>query len=260
DKEVIRELMYQAAKTTGIQLDSELMEKEMVKLMKVMGGEEKYYSSLKKRNIDPAIIRHDMEMQFLIHDLIKEQIEGKIDITDAEVKMLYDTNIDKFKRPKSFHTRHILIPHFSRKDLNDVGKDDMGEKQRELSEQSMKKAQKILAELQGGADFEALAKEYSKDEESANKGGDLSFIYKGIFPPEFDDAVEKLKPQEISDVVTTVAGHHIIQLIETRPPGTAPFKDVEQGIQQFLFMQNGKKRLEQYVEKLRQRANVEVLY
>ena len=66
--------------------------------------------------------------------------------------------------------------------------------------------------------------------------------------------------QEISDVVATVAGYHIIQLIETRPPDTAPFTDVKEGIQKLFFMQNGRKRLEQYVEKLRKQAKVEVLY
>ncbi|MFQ5672396.1 MAG: peptidylprolyl isomerase [Nitrospinales bacterium] len=260
DKEVIRELMYQAATAAHKEVDVAALEKEMAGLIKAMGGEEKFKKNLAKRNLEPKILRHDIEMEFLIRELIRDQIEGNVHINDDEIKKFYDDNINRFKRPESFHTRHILIPHFSKEDLRTVGKDDMGEKQKELSERSRKKAEKILADIRNGADFAALAKQYSKDVASANKGGDLDFMYKGIFPPAFDEAVAKLKPGEISDLVETPAGYHIIQLIETRPADTAPYDEVKKGIQKFLFMRNGKQRLETYVDKLRKQAKVEVLY
>ena len=78
----------------------------MASLMKLMGGEEKFNDNLKKRNINPETLRHDMEMEFFIHNLIKDQIEGSINVSDEGVKVFYDTNIEKFKRPESFHTRH----------------------------------------------------------------------------------------------------------------------------------------------------------
>jgi len=260
DKEVIRELMYQAATATHKQIDAAALEKEMADLAKAMGGEEKFKKNLAKRHLQPKTLRHDIEMEFLIRKLIRDQIEGNVHIDDAEIKKFYDDNIERFKRPESFHTRHILIPHFSSKDLKKVGKDDMGQKQKELSERARKQAEKILADIRNGADFAAMAKKYSKDAASAKKGGDLAFMYKGIFPPDFDEAVAKLKPGEISNVVETPAGYHIIQLIEIRPPDTAPYADVKEGIQKLLFMRSGKQRLETYVEKLRKQAKVEVLY
>jgi len=260
DKEVIRELMYQAATAAHKKVDTAALEKEMSGLVKAMGGEEKFKKNLAKRNLEPKILKHDIEMEFLIRELIRDQIEGNVHIEDDEIKKFYDENINRFKRPKSFHTRHILIPHFSAEDLRKVGKDDMGTKQKEMSERSRKKAANILAEIRGGADFATLAKKYSKDTASAKEGGDLGFMYKGVFPPAFDEAVDKLKAGETSDLVETPAGYHIIRLIETRPPDTASYADVKEGIQKLLFMQSGKKRLESYVEELRKQAKVEVLY
>ena len=89
------------------------------------------------------------------------------------------------------------------------------------------KAEKLLAELKGGADFAKLAKENSDDKANAEKGGDLGFSPAGRFVPEFDKAVAGLsKDKPLSDLVKTQFGWHIIQYVDKRPARTLPFEEV----------------------------------
>ena len=118
----------------------------------------------------------------------------------------------------------------------------------------------IIKELKEGADFEELAKKKSDDEYSRDNGGDLNFMYKGVFDPAYDEAVSKLKPGETSGKVTTRFGFHVIQLIEKHPPEQAPFDEMENSIQKFLFMEEAKKLAEVYIEGMRKQAKIETFF
>ena len=119
----------------------------------------------------------------------------------------YDANPERFKMPEQVQIRHILIAA--------------------ADTDAQAKAEKILADLKGGADFAALAKEYSADPGSAAKGGDLGLFAKGNMVPEFDEAAFALqKPGELSGLVKTQFGYHILQLEARRPAGVRPFEEV----------------------------------
>lgn len=119
----------------------------------------------------------------------------------------YNANRDKFQVPERVQVRHILI----------VGQDEANKAQ----------AEKLLADLKGGADFTALAKEHSADPGSAAKGGDLGLLSKGSTVPEFEEAAFALqKKGELSPVVKTKFGYHILQLEDRKPAGIRPFEEV----------------------------------
>ncbi len=131
--------------------------------------------------------------------------------SDAKLEGLarntYNANPDRFKVPEQVQIRHILI----------AGQD----------EAALAKAEKIRADLKGGADFAALAKEHSADSGSAAKGGELGLFAKGRMVPEFDEAAFALqKPGDLSDLVKTQFGYHILQLEARRPAGVRPFEEV----------------------------------
>ncbi len=128
----------------------------------------------------------------------------------------------------------------------------------------MKKArEKILEvqkELKGGTDIAELAKKYSHDEVSSDKGGDLGFFYAEGVEKSFSEAVAKLKIGEVTDVVETKFGFHLIKLTETKASEYAPFKEMEQAIQEHLFMVKARDRVADYMASLRKKAKIEILY
>jgi peptidyl-prolyl cis-trans isomerase C len=134
---------------------------------------------------------------------------------DAMALASYKSNPHRFDMPEETNARHILI----KTDTVDA----------------RNKAEKILVELKAGADFEKLAKENSQDPGTAAEGGSLGYFPSGRMVPAFEAAVSKLqKPGELSDVVETQFGYHIIRLEGRRPAGTRPFEEVKEFLRREL--------------------------
>ncbi|MBK0113245.1 peptidylprolyl isomerase [Delftia sp. S67] len=128
---------------------------------------------------------------------------------DAErlARNLYAAHPERFKTQEEVRARHILVS----------GQDDAAKA----------KAEQLLKQLRDGADFAKLAEQESADKSNASKGGDLGFFGKGKMVPAFENAAFDLKNKgDISDVVATQFGFHIIQLEERRAAGTKPFEEV----------------------------------
>ena len=168
---------------------------------------------------------------------------SKITVSDEEIKKFYDENQDKFKQPESYHASHILIG------VKPDATSDEKQKAREKAEALRKK---VLA----GEDFAALAKSESTCP-SSSKGGDLGFFGKGEMVPAFENATAALKPGEVSTVVETQFGFHIIKLIEKKDGGVVKLADAREGIQEYLKKQKVQKAVSDYVTKLKADAKIE---
>lgn len=130
---------------------------------------------------------------------------------DSVTRDIYRANPDRFKHGEQIHISHILI-------------------QGQTAE-SIARATKLLDELKAGAKFEDLAKENSQDPGSAPKGGDLGWFEKGRMVPEFEEAAFALKkPGELSGLVKTQFGYHILKLDGVREPGVSTFIEVRDGL------------------------------
>jgi peptidyl-prolyl cis-trans isomerase D len=152
--------------------------------------------------------------QVLVVD--QDKVEASLTISDKQLHDAYAASMDNFRMPERVHVRHIL--------LKTVDKSDAEKKQ------LLSKAQDILKQLKGGADFAELAKKDSQDTGSAEKGGDLGWIVRDQTLPEFNKAVFTLKPKELSEVVTTSVGYHIIQVLEREPARVKPFDEVKDSL------------------------------
>lgn len=130
------------------------------------------------------------------------------ELIDKQIRTIYKAEPERFTTPAETHARHILI----------AGQDDA----------ARAKAEKLLAELRAGADFAALAREHSADPGSAAKGGDLGFFPKGKMVPAFEKAAFALKKSgDLSPVVQTPFGFHIIRLEGHKPATVKPFDEVK---------------------------------
>ena len=125
-------------------------------------------------------------------------------------------------------------------------------------EEARKKAEEVLAKARKGEDFAALAKQYSDDPGSKDKGGEYTFSH-GQFVPEFDKAAFALKAGEISGVVETPFGFHIIRVHERRAPRTATLAEVSGQIKQFLEQGRRDQKLETFIQQVRGKSKIDIL-
>lgn len=153
--------------------------------------------------------------------VLSDAILAKMDLTNTPSDQAleqftlarYRTETQRFQKPEEIHARHILLKKGSTEALSQAGK--------------------ILAELKAGAEFEELAKQYSQDPGSAAKGGDLGFFRRGQMVPEFDAALATLrKPGELSDIIETEFGLHIIRLEERKDARAASYDEVHATLKQ----------------------------
>ena len=162
---------------------------------------------------DPAIaaalqIARDKVLSDAWMEKMDKANEPKPEAAEALARAAYKAKPERFKVDEQVHARHILV----------TGKDA----------EAKAKAEKILDDLKAGGDFAQLAKENSADKGSATKGGDLGFFTRGKMVPEFEAAAFALtKVGELSGLVESKFGFHIIQLQEKRPAGVRPFDEVK---------------------------------
>lgn len=152
----------------------------------------------------------------------------KADVTDAEAKDYYEKNSNDYMTPAEVKARHILI-------RPDPKAQDRGA----AMDTARKKADEILAELKAGADFEKLAKEYSMDPGSASQNGDLGWFERGVMITPFEDAAFSMKKGELSGVVETEFGFHIIRVDDRKDSALKPFDRVKGEIREKLAEHKG---------------------
>ncbi|WP_005036332.1 peptidylprolyl isomerase [Holophaga foetida] len=204
-----------------------------------------------KMDVAPAFQRKLAlrEQETLVQELMQrdgEALQKQIKPTDEILKAYFEANKDKFKTPEKYSARHILIGN----------KENAGAEGKGLSDEEAKaKAAKVLAELKAGKKMEDLAKEYSDDPGSKDKGGLYENISYGQFVPEFEATVKKQAPGEISEPVKTQFGYHIIQL-EKKIPGESPeFEKVKEKVKQAWMPQRQEEVFRNYIDEAKKSLN-----
>jgi len=164
------------------------------------------------------------------------QLRQGLQISDDMLKEQYQANIQQYQVPNQVHVQHILF--------RTVGKTDA-----EVEEVS-KKAEDVLKQAKEGAKFDELAKKYSEDPGSKDKGGDLSWIHQGQTVPEFEKTAFSLAPGQISDLVKTQYGFHIIKVLEKQTAHTKPFEEVKDSIRAPLLLTQADKQASDTADQL----------
>jgi peptidyl-prolyl cis-trans isomerase D len=149
------------------------------------------------------------------------QIRQNVQITDDQLKVQYQKNIQDYQVQNRVHAEHIL--------LMTVGKTDA-----EVDE-IKKKAEDVLKQAKGGAKFEDLAKKYTEDPGTKDKGGDLGWLVQGQTVAEFEKVAFSLPKGQISDLVRTQYGFHIIKVIDKETAHTKPFEEVKETLRPILL-------------------------
>jgi peptidyl-prolyl cis-trans isomerase C len=176
--------------------------------------------------------------------------ELKVNITDADAKKYYDDNPARFEKPESVRASHILLTTRDASTGAELSDEKKLAKHKEM--------EGLLKRARAGEDFAKLAKEFSEDPGSKDKGGEYTFP-RGQMVPEFEAAAFSLKTNQVSDIVTTSYGYHIIKLSEKIPAKKVAYADAAADIKEGLAQQAMQKELPDYLRKLRKEAGVEIL-
>ncbi len=153
-----------------------------------------------KRNVDLIVVE-------------EAGVAKAIQIPDEELRRIYQSSQERFRTPERVKARHIL--------LMTAGKSD------EEKAKAKAQAEDLLKQLKAGADFAALAKAHSEDSGTRDNGGDLGWIVRGQTVENFEKTAFTLKPNELSDVIVTEYGYHIIQVLDKEPARLRPFEEVK---------------------------------
>ncbi|NMC73654.1 MAG: peptidylprolyl isomerase [Geobacteraceae bacterium] len=176
--------------------------------------------------------------------LISLEVRSKIQISEKEARDYYAANPDAFQIDESFHVRQIFFKLDS-----------------QASEAERKRvaatAEKVLAEARGGADFATLARKYSQDS-SAGEGGDLGFLKKGDILPEIEATLTGMKNGDISALIRTPVGIHIMKLEEHRQGKRQTFESAKPDIEDILYKKKSEERFNQWLADLRKNASIEI--
>jgi peptidyl-prolyl cis-trans isomerase SurA len=208
--------------------------------------QESLVSALSSQGISFDQYKSQLREQLERIRLMGQEVRSKIQVGENEMKEYYDANPEKFGGEDFFRARHIFfrLPRDAKPD--DVNK-------------VLTRAMIVQQQALSGADFAALAKKYSDDPQAADNGGELGSFKKGDMLPEIESAVIGMRAGEISGIVNTPAGFHIIKLEERKPGEVKPFNEVKGSVEELLFKKKSEERFKQWVAELRNAAAIEII-
>ncbi|MGA2090036.1 MAG: peptidylprolyl isomerase [Endomicrobiales bacterium] len=270
DQMIDDKLLKQEAKNRKIKVTKRDTDTGIAQVKKRFATDAEFQAELTKEDITEAQFVKRIEDQMLVMKLIEQEVKAKTDPPkEEEIKAFYDKIQQKMNGkdlglPKKeedeiaglakllarasaeqVHARHILVSVDKNADMK-------------TKAAALNKIKSIQKELKDGGDFEALAKKYSDDPGSKNKGGDLGFFSRGDMVPEFEKAAFALNVGQISEPVQTDFGYHLIKVEEKRAGKKATYEDVKNDLKEFLYQKNAQKRYEVWVKDLRDKANIKV--
>lgn len=206
-----------------------------------------YQEAVKKRlEKDKEIIStlERVKKKILAQKLLEKEVMELVKTSEDEIKKYYEENKKDYEMPEQVNAAHILVRV----------KDGASEAE---DKAALEKAEGLLKKIKEGADFSTVAKENS-DCPSSSKGGDLGYFSSGQMVPEFEEAAFKLKVGEVSNIVKTKFGYHIIKVLDKKESRLKELNEVRDEIEQKLTKEKQKSTFENYTEALKAKAKITV--
>lgn len=245
DQLVTMHLLLQETRTRNMSVTEADIDARIDRLKKQFKTEDEFTKALASRNMTMAALREEARNELVVAKMLEAEVRPKIKIADGDVKDFYDKNPQQFQEPESYRASHVLIRVES-------GATDAQKRE------ARTKIDMVLKQAREGADFATLAREHSQDG-SASNGGDLNYFRKGQMVGPFEQAVMALKVGEISGVVETQFGFHVIKLTDKRAGRIVPLAEASTRIGQFLLLRAQQQKTGEFVQALRARSRIEIL-
>jgi peptidyl-prolyl cis-trans isomerase C len=244
DALIARSLLRQEAIAQGVTVTDDEVKQQIDQLRRQFPSPEAFGKALEAEGMTEESLLQKGRQEYLIQKYVETKIAPKVTVSDEAAKSFYDENTERMQTPERLHLRHILVAA-------------QPEAPAEEKQKAKTEAEALAAKVKAGEDFAALAKEHSDDPGSKPNGGDLNWVAKGQTVEPFEQAAWGLKDGEVSGVVETRFGYHLIQRLETQAAGVVPFEQVKDRIRGFLTQRQTQQAVQAEVEALKAKGKVE---
>jgi foldase protein PrsA len=228
------ELITQAGKELGVEVTTKQVDDYIKQLETQYGGATGLADAMKQSGVTMDQLKTSVTNRLLV-DAVGKKVTKAGSVSDADVKAYYDKNQGMFKTAAQVQAQHILFATADKAT-----------------------AESVFDKVKKGGDFAALAKQYSTDPGSKDKGGDLGWAAATKYVPEFAKAVQEMKVNEVR-LVSTQFGWHIIKLLGTKPDSQQTLEEAKAQITQILQQQGQSDAFTKYVDDLKKKAKIEIL-
>ena len=236
-------VIINAASDSDIEVSDQEVDEKIEEVKQRFNSEEEFIEAMNRQNLTLRSLKKDYREEILKSKLIDAEVKSKMNISFKEVNDYYQDHLNDFIEPEKVKAKAILI-----KPAEDTPED---------WEEALAKANQIFSELERGASFENLAKQYS-DDVSASQLGDMGFIDKGYMTKEIDEVLFSLTPQELSQPVKTKLGYYIFKLEDKEPQTVTSLKEAEIKIKSILFVQKFNERFKKWITGLKEDAYISI--
>jgi len=246
---IVKTLIYQESVKAGTKVERSEVDsgfKEYIKKLNL--SDDIVKKEMKRMNLTEEAMKTEIMKQLMVERFLKKRSKSlNLSVSDEEVKSFYNENPDTFKKPERVHIRHILI----KCDHNEKQKADAAKKKIYEIREKLKKKEGSFAEL---------AKKYSEDKSSSEAGGDLKseITRNSPLPKAFIDEAFSLAKDQVSDVVKSNMGFHLMQLVEKKPVEKTQFNEIKDSLKFRLLEQKNNIEMKKYVDALVEKSDIKI--
>jgi len=236
------EVLYQQSQKEGVKVDDQAINEQIETIKKRFFDEAAYKKALEEMDVSEKEIRAQIRRGLAINQLLDTNVSQKITVTEEESKKYYNNKLNLFKQPEQVKASHILIK---------VAPDAEESKKN----QARKKIETVQKKVRQGEDFGLLAKANSEGP-TAQRDGDLGYFNRGRMAKPFEDAAFALNVGEVSGIVETQFGYHLIKVTDKKTARTIPYKETQLRLEQYLKKEKEKTEIQDYIENLKKSAKI----
>jgi parvulin-like peptidyl-prolyl isomerase len=245
DQVVEQELVAQAAEAQGVEVDEADVDAAIAELREPFEVPEQFISRLETEGFTEEEYRVHVRRMMAAKHYLDEIRSSVAEVSDEELEKYYRDNEIRLTLPEQVRVRHILLTW---KPLGT--RDDRAALREQMTA--------ILEQARSGSDFAELARIHSEDS-TAQDGGDTDFFHRGQMVPAFEEAAFSLQPGEVSDIVETPFGLHILRLEERKEPRLLPLDEIRDQLRDHVSKEKQEQAVEQEIARLRGAAEIQVL-
>lgn len=237
-----KELQYQDALSKGLKPDKEAVNVEFKNVVERFNSRKEFEKAIKKAGFSEKLLKRFITRDLLAEKVRKQEVDDRISISDTAIREYYETNKNRYMKPEEYRASTILVK---------VDPASTAEERAKLKE----RAEALLKKVTEGADFGQVAYDNS-DDMSRIKGGDIGYFHVGRTVPEFEEAVKKLKVGEVSGVVESMYGYHLIKLTDKKEPRLLPYEEVKDKIRAQQIEKEKKQLFDTWMAGLKAKAKI----
>jgi parvulin-like peptidyl-prolyl isomerase len=243
DNLIERELLYQQAQQKKIQIQSPWVNRAVLDLKNELKSKSiEYEDYLHSAHLSEEALKNRIRKGLIIRRLLRRDVIRPVKVSEAEMQAFYRNHPEYFQRRERVRVRQIMVAFDQKGDPTGRG-------------EALLRIQQIQDKIKQGGNFAALALDYSEDN-SRTRGGDLGYLQRDQMLKAFADAAFSLKPGQVSDIVETHLGYHLIKMVDRIPSSQMAYRNVRSKIERTLRRNKENRATDTYLAKLKRQAAI----